>query len=112
MENENIFHTTPTYNPAICPVARTLKIIGGKWKPLILHLVGTEMNRFGLLKKCMPDISKHMLTQQLRELEQDGLISRSVYAEMPPRVEYALTPKGDSMLSITAAILEWGKANL
>ena len=112
MEKKKNFHATVHYDPTVCPVARTLKIIGGKWKPLILHLIGQDINRFGQLRQCLPGISKHMLTEQLRELENDGLINRSIFAEVPPRVEYSLTGKGGSMLGITAAIMEWGVAHL
>ncbi|CAL1517132.1 helix-turn-helix domain-containing protein [Chitinophaga sp. MM2321] len=109
-KNETI--SSVTYNPAVCPVAGTLKIIGGKWKPMILYLVGEGINRFGQLSKSMPEISKHVLTQQLRDLETDGVISREVFAEIPPRVEYTLTEKGRSLLSVTQAMMQWGLANL
>ncbi|GAA0544317.1 winged helix-turn-helix transcriptional regulator [Chitinophaga japonensis] len=103
---------TNTYDPAVCPVARTLQIIGGKWKPLILYLVSEDMNRFSKLSRCLPGISKHMLTQQLRELESDGILTRTAYPEVPPRVEYALTDKGRSLRIITMAILQWGQEHL
>ena len=64
-----------------CPVSATLKIIGGKWKPLILYFISVDVNRFGQLQRMMPDCSKRMMTTQLRELEKDGLINRKVFAE-------------------------------
>ena len=77
-----------------CPVETTLKIIGGKWKAMIIyHLLG-EKKRFNELKRMMPDITHRMLTLQLRELEEDNILTRTVFAEVPPRVEYDLTALG------------------
>ncbi|KAA2243596.1 helix-turn-helix transcriptional regulator [Chitinophaga agrisoli] len=112
MKKKDIHITPDTYDPAVCPVARTLGIIGGKWKPLILYLVSEGVNRFGKLSACLPGISKHMLTRQLRELEEDGILIRAVYPEVPPRVEYALTEKGRSLSAVTMAIMKWGQENL
>ena len=78
----------------------TLNVIGGKWKPIILHMVSSGTMRFGALKKNIPPISSKMLTQQLRELEADGIISRKIYAEVPPKVEYSLTDKGATLWPI------------
>ena len=85
-----------------------MEIIGGKWKLLIMYLVSNGINRFGKMSMMLRNISKQMLTTQLRELESDGIIERKIYAEIPPRVEYFLTPKGQSLLPIIALMKEWG----
>ena len=91
------------------PVDYTMRMIGGKWKPLILHLISMKINRFGLMKRGVYGISKQMLTKQLRELEADGLIERKIYAEIPPRVEYFITEKGHSIFPIIDAMHTWGE---
>lgn len=92
-----------------CTVELTLNIIGGKWKPIILyHLISGEILRFGELKKSMPNITQKMLTQQLRELEHDGLVLRRVYAEVPPKVEYSLTEFGLTILPVLQSLSQWG----
>lgn len=94
-----------------CSVELTLNVIGGKWKPIILyHLSDVGTRRFGELKKAMPNITQKMLTQQLRELEQDGLIDRRVYAEVPPKVEYSLTEFGKTIMPVLQSLSEWGKS--
>ena len=95
-----------------CPVTHCLKMIGGKWKPVLLFCIANGVDRFGAMSRAIPTITKQMLTQQLRELEADGLLSRTVYAEIPPRVEYALTEKGKSILPVIAAMRSWGEADL
>jgi DNA-binding HxlR family transcriptional regulator len=94
------------------PVEYTLSTIGGKWKPNILFLIQLGINRFGLLNKGIHGISKQMLTKQLRELEKDGLITRKIYAEIPPRVEYFLSEKGESVFPILDALFKWGQENM
>ena len=91
-----------------CPVTRCLAVIGGKWKPVLLFAISNGVDRFGALRRAIPGITKQMLTQQLRELEEDGVLSRTVFAEVPPRVEYALTDRGRSLLSVVAAMRDWG----
>ena len=91
-----------------CPVSATLKIIGGKWKPLILYFISVDVNRFGKLQRMMPDCSKRMMTTQLRELERDGLIHREVFAEVPPKVIYTLTEKGESLRPLFSELSAWG----
>ena len=92
-----------------CPVTYCLQIIGGKWKPVILYLLSNGVNRFGVMRRAIAGISKQMLTKQLRELEADGVVHRAVFAEVPPRVEYSLTEKGESLLPVVAAMEEWGE---
>ncbi len=95
-----------------CPVSATLKVIGGKWKPLILYFVSVDVNRFGQLQRMMPGCSKRMMTTQLRELEADGIINRKVYAEVPPKVEYSLTEKGESLRPLFSMLSKWGIENI
>jgi DNA-binding HxlR family transcriptional regulator len=94
-----------TYN---CPVEVTLGMIGGKWKVLILWYLKEDIRRFGELKRSIPGIAQKMLTQQLRELEADGLINRKVYAQVPPKVEYSLTKYGESLEPILNLMCRWG----
>lgn len=95
-----------------CGVALTLEVIGGKWKGVILwHLLSGTL-RFSQLQRRIPTVTQKMLTQQLRELERDGLVHRQVYAEVPPRVEYSLTAKGDGLRELLTFMCEWGKANV
>lgn len=91
-----------------CPVTATMGVIGGKWKILILHLINNDVNRFGKLNMMLKDISKQMLTTQLRDLERDGIIKRVIYPEIPPRVEYFLTEKGKALVPVFNALKEWG----
>ena len=91
-----------------CPVTQTLNVIGGKWKPIILTRIQMGVNRFGLMQRSIPTISKQMLTAQLRELEDDKLISRKIFAEVPPRVEYTLTKRGEEVFPILEAMAKWG----
>jgi DNA-binding HxlR family transcriptional regulator len=95
-----------------CPVSATLKVIGGKWKSLILYFVSVDVNRFGQLQRMMPGCSKRMMTTQLRELEADGIINRKVYAEVPPKVEYTLTEKGESLRPLFQMLSQWGVNNI
>ena len=92
-----------------CPVETTLTLIGNKWKVLILRdlLAGTK--RFGELKKSIGGVSQKVLTAQLRDMENSGLLHRTVYAEVPPRVEYSLTQLGESLKPILDAMWDWGE---
>ncbi|WP_082127235.1 winged helix-turn-helix transcriptional regulator [Calothrix sp. 336/3] len=92
-----------------CPVEVTIAAIGGKWKCLILWWLRRDARRFGELKLLMTNITQKVLTQQLRELEKEGLIYRESFPESPPRVEYALTPHGQTFTPITELMCEWGK---
>lgn len=91
-----------------CPVTLTLKVIGGKWKPAILYLIDVGINRFGELHRKLPGISKRMLTDHLRELERDGVLHREVFPQVPPKVIYSLTERGESLSPIFKAMEEWG----
>jgi len=95
-----------------CPVEATLDVIGGKWKALILFHLRDGVLRFGALRRLIPGVSERMLTQQLRELEAHGVVRRVVYAEVPPRVEYSLTPYGQTLRPITDLMCAWGKAHM
>ena len=95
-----------------CPVSSTLKVFGGKWKPLLLYFISVDVNRFGQLQRMIPDCSKRMMTKQLRELESDGLINRKVFAEVPPKVIYSLTEKGESLRPIFRELSKWGIENV
>ena len=91
-----------------CPVETTLSLIGNKWKVLILRDLMEGTMRFGQLKKSVGDISQKVLTAQLRDMEESGLVDRKVYAEVPPRVEYSLTELGLSLKPVLDAMVEWG----
>lgn len=95
-----------------CPVTATMGVIGGKWKILILFLITNDVNRFGKMGMVLKDISKQMLTTQLRELENDGIIERKIYPEIPPRVEYSITSKGKALLPIIDLMKDWGNEYL
>ena len=95
-----------------CPVSATLKLIGGKWKPLILYFISVDVNRFGQLQRMIPGCSKRMMTTQLRELENDGLVHREVFAEVPPKVIYTLTEKGESLRPLFSELSKWGIKNV
>lgn len=91
-----------------CSVEATLDVIGGKWKGVILfHLLGGT-KRFGELRRILPDVTQRMLTLQLRELEEAGIVHREVYREVPPKVEYSLTPFGKSLQPILLLMRDWG----
>ena len=101
-------NTVKTELPA-CPVETTLTLIGDKWKVLILRDLMPGTKRFGELKKSLGSVSQKVLTAQLRAMEESGLVRRKVYAEVPPRVEYSLTPLGVSLKPILDAMLAWGE---
>lgn len=99
---------TPPVLPA-CPVETTLTLISDKWKVLILRDLLTGTKRFGELKKSVGHVTQKVLTAQLRQMEQSGLVNRKVYAEVPPRVEYTLTELGYSLKPILDAMWSWGE---
>lgn len=98
-------------NPMSCPVTRTMSIIGGKWKPIILNVIGDRAIRFGKLNQLIPAISNKVLANELKEMESVGLIKRIEYKELPPRVEYELTSAGASLMPILHAMAKWGNSN-
>ena len=95
-------------DPGDCPVERTLAVIGGRWKPLILFHLRGGRRRFNELKRRLPGVTQRMLTQHLRELEADGVISRTVHPVVPPHVDYEYTPLGLTLLPILDAMATWG----
>lgn len=95
-------------NP-VCPILNAVNVIGGKWKISILYTLEDNVLRFGELRKRLPLITQKMLTQQLRELEGDGLVERVVYAEVPPRVEYKLTKLASDLSPVFDELRNWGK---
>ncbi len=90
------------------PVEITMEVIGGKWKPLIIYHLMRGTLRFNELRRLMPLVTQRMLTRYLRELEQHGVVHRKIYAEVPPRVEYTLTPLGQTLKPVMDMLLDWG----
>jgi DNA-binding HxlR family transcriptional regulator len=94
---------------AKCPAETTIDVIGGRWKvPILWHLF-TGTKRFSELRRALPDCTQKMLTQQLRELERDGVVRRKVYPEVPPKVEYSLTERGMSLKPVVKAMCAWAE---
>ena len=100
------------FNPHNCPVTHCLNLIGGKWKILIIYGITKKVNRFSMLQRALPSISKQMLVNQLRELEEDKIIERTIYAEIPPRVEYKVTAYGQSLMPVIDTLQGWGLKDL
>lgn len=101
------------YEPhATCPVEDTLGLIDGKWKGVVLYHLGDGTLRFNALRRRVRGVTQRVLTRQLRELEADGLVTRTVYAEVPPRVEYSLSEKGETLRPIIAALKAWGVTHI
>lgn len=97
---------------AFCPVRTTLNVLGGKWKLLILSSLLQEARRYGELRRLMPEITEKMLIQELRELEQDGIVARTVYQQVPPKVEYTLTEHGRRVQPLLDSLAAWGHGYL
>lgn len=92
----------------LCPLELSIDLIGGKWKTIIIWQLREKTLRFSQLKRRLPGITQKMLTQQLRDLENDGLIFREVYPQVPPKVEYSLTDYGQTILPILKSLFKWG----
>ncbi len=92
------------------PTRRLLELIGDKWTPIIVYILGQGTKRYGEFQRHLPDLSKKMLTQTLRALERDGLLKRKVYAVVPPRVDYSLTPLGQAFLEPVTLLCAWAQA--
>ena len=95
-----------------CAVEAAVGLIDGKWKSIILYQLLKGTLRFGEIHRLIPNVTPRMLTNQLRELEEDGLITRTVFAQVPPRVDYALSPRGRSMEPVLMALKAWGDAHI
>lgn len=91
-----------------CPMEAANRIFGGKWKPGILFRLANRSYRFGELKRAMPWISERVLIRQLKELVADGVVSRTDHREVPPRVDYAMTERGETLIPLLRAMAEWG----
>ena len=108
-EVTNLYPSKLISNPYDCPVTRTMTFIGGKWKPIILYCLTKQTMRYGKLRMFIPAISSKVLTQELKELEQLGLIERQEFKELPPRVEYSLSRMGESLKPVMKVLCDWGK---
>lgn len=95
-----------------CGLDAAVDVVGGKWKPLVLWALSVQPRRFGALRRELPGVSEKVLTQQLRELERDGIVRRTVHAQVPPHVEYSLTELGASLEQALAPLGEWGERHL
>jgi len=105
--------TTPSCVPGFsCGLDATLRVIAGKWKPLIIYFLIQGPNRYGELKRAVRGVSDKMLIQQLKELEADGIVTRNDYREVPPRVDYTLTPLGHSLAEALTPLCNWGSENM
>ena len=104
----------PRPNPGTleCPLADLIDLIGGRWKVLALWRLLDGPKRFTELRRLMPGITQKMLTQQLRQLEAAGLVRREVYPQVPPKVEYSLTPTGDELRSLLSTLADWAKKHM
>ena len=100
-----VYFQDKTFN---CAMEMTIDLIGGKWKALLLWNLSLGTRRFNELRRQFPNVTQKMLTQQLRDLENNGLITRTIYAEMPPHVEYALTDFGMTLMPVLQAMNQWG----
>lgn len=110
--NEIVTIMAKSTGEAECPITATVELIGGKWKTIILYYLSFGTRRFGEIDVRIPGLSRKVLTEQLKELERDGLIARKYYKEIPPRVEYSLTALGGSLSLIFNEMADWGRKNV
>ena len=96
---------------ASCPAESALAVIGGRWKILILYRLFERAHRFSELKRALRNCTQKMLIQQLREMEADGIVRRKVFAQVPPKVEYSLTPRGRTLKPVVDAMCKWGQCS-
>lgn len=110
IDNEEVvIEKNLVFDEKSCPVTATMQVLGGKWKAILINAIyQTSPARFGELKRSVKGITQSMLTQQLRELEEDGIISRKIYAEIPPKVEYTITEFGYTLGPIIQSMANWG----
>ena len=94
-----------------CPLTYAIRITGGKWKTIIIYRLFNGINRFGILHRSIDGISKNMLTRELREMEHNKILTRKIFAEIPPKVEYTLTKKGLGLVPIFDHLIEWAEKN-
>lgn len=106
MENDTV--QQPLECTDRCPVEKTISVLGGRWKPLILFHILEKPQRFNALCRLIPRATRRMLTQHLRELESDGIIDRKIFDKVPPHVEYSLSEKGRTLIPILLAMADWG----
>jgi DNA-binding HxlR family transcriptional regulator len=106
-KNINNYHSADE-----CPITATIDVIGGKWKPPLIWLLLKGPMRFGELHKTMPGMALKVLSRQLKELEADGIVIRKAYPEVPPRVEYSLSEKGQSLREVMFMLSDWSRKNL
>ena len=99
-------------DPDFCPVEAAIGCIGGKWKGLIILRLMVRTRRFNELLRSLPGCTQRMLTNQLRELERDGIVNRNVFNQVPPRVDYSLTSVGEDLLPVMRAMCEWGQKHV
>lgn len=97
---------------ADCPITAAIDVIGGKWKPILIYVLMQRPLRFGELHKSIPGIALKVLSRQLKELEQDGIVHREVFAEVPPRVVYSLTERGRGLTPVIELLTVWSRENL
>ena len=107
-----VAHPAPVAPAFTCGLDATLKVISGKWKPLILYFLLRGPTRYGELKRAVRDVSDKMLIQHLKELEADGVLRRNDYKEVPPRVDYTLTQRGESLARALEPLCVWGTDNM
>ena len=101
--------TPPPLNSHNCPVTHAVRVMGRRWKPLVLNYLKPGPLRFSELRRCLPEVTQKMLTQTLRELERDGLIKRKVHSQVPPKVVYSISRYGRTLDPILLALCVWGQ---